>query len=70
MTASEAAQALADVMNEIETAGFFLYPHPRPVGISIRVQKDPQIPPDHPEKTRPVAIVWDEGDGRGWRVKA
>ena len=69
MSPIEAAKALADVMNDIEAAGYFLYPHPRPVGISIRVQKDPNVLPDHPDKTRAVAIVWDQGDGKGWRVK-
>jgi hypothetical protein len=68
MTPDEAAQELADTMNRIEAAGFVLYPHPRPVGISIRVAK--QIPCLHPDHTKIVAKVWDEGDGRGWQARS
>lgn len=68
MTPMEAAEILASAMNKIESAGFFLYPHPRPIGISIRIAKDNQIP-DHPEKTRPVAQIWDQGDGHGWKAR-
>lgn len=67
MNPGEAAQILADAMNEIEAAGFLLYPHPRPVGISIRTARS--LPADHPEKTIAVASVWDDGDGQGWKVR-
>ena len=69
MTPDEAAQRLADVMNEIEAQGYFLYPHPRPVGISIRVARTGVVAPKHPDDTIAVAKVWDEGDGAGWRVR-
>ena len=69
MTPDEAARLLAETMNEIEAAGFLLYPHPRPVGISIRVLREGRTVALHPDDTRVVAKVWDEGDGKGWQVK-
>lgn len=69
MTAIEAANLLADTMNQIEAAGFLLYPHPRPIGISIRVPRDGILVVAHPDDTLVVAKVWDEGDGKGWTVK-
>ena len=67
MTPEEAAKRLADAMNEIEAEGYILYPHPRPVGISIRIAKT--TPVLHPDQTISVAKVWDQGDGAGWKVK-
>lgn len=69
MTAADAAKLLADTMNQIEAAGFLLYPHPRPIGISIRVLRDGTTAAWHPDDTLIVAKVWDEGDGKGWTVK-
>lgn len=68
MTPEAAARMLAETMNAIEAEGFILYPHPRPVGISIRRPK-PGITPVHPDHTLSVAQIWDEGDGRGWQVR-
>ena len=69
MTPDEAARLLAETMNEIEAAGFLLYPHPRPVGISIRVLRPGREKALHPDDTKIVSKVWDEGDGKGWQVK-
>lgn len=70
MTAAEAAEMLAKTMNEIEAEGFLLYPHPRPIGISIRKPREHIMAVTHPDQTVVLAVVWDEGDGKGWRLKA
>ena len=67
MTPAEAAQKLACVMNEIEASGYILYPHPRPVEISIRTAT--QTPCLHPDHTVKVAGIRDQGDGKGWQAK-
>ena len=69
MTPYDAAKILADAMNQIEAAGYLLYPHPRPIGISIRVLREGRKVAFHPDDTRVVAVSWDEGDGNGWRAK-
>jgi hypothetical protein len=69
MSPNEAADILADAMNQIEAAGYLLYPHPRPIGISIRVLREGRKLAFHPDDTRVVAKVWDEGDGKGWQPK-
>ena len=57
-------------MNEIEDAGYILYPHPKKTCISIRVLRDGKDHAEHPDDTRILAQIWDTGDGLGWRVKA
>ena len=69
MSPTDAAQVLADTMNQIEAAGFILYPHPRPISISIRILRDGLERAAHPDDTIRVASISDEGDGQGWRVK-
>lgn len=69
MTPNEAARILADAMNEIEAAGYLLYPHPRPIGISIRLLRGGLKRAFHPDDTVVVAQCWDEGDGKGWQAK-
>lgn len=69
MTPHDAAKILADAMNQIEAAGYLLYPHPRPIGISIRVLRKGLKRAYHPDDTQVVAVCWDEGDGNGWRPK-
>lgn len=68
MSPQEAAQMLADTLNLIESFKYITYPHPRPVGISIRILKPGIEQAAHPDDTRIVAKIWDEGDGLGWRV--
>jgi hypothetical protein len=69
LTPDEAAQKLADTMNEIEGCGYLLYPHPRPCAISIRILKPGYTEAKHPDDTRIVAQLFDAGDGLGWRLK-
>jgi hypothetical protein len=69
VTPHDAAKILADAMNQIEAAGYLLYPHPRPIGISIRVLCKEKKIAFHPDDTMVVSVCWDEGDGLGWRVK-
>jgi hypothetical protein len=58
--------ALVDTMNEIESYGYILTLI-RPWAFQS-VCKAGQ-PPDHPKKTWAVSRIWDEGDGKGWKVK-
>ena len=69
MSPQEAAQALADTMNLIESFGYLVYPHPRPVAISIRLLRGGLKRAFHPDDTVVVAQCWDEGDGKGWQAK-
>jgi len=69
LTPRDAAKILADAMNQIEAAGYLLYPHPRPIGISIRVLRQGRKIAFHPDDTLVVAKCWDEGDGNGWQAK-
>lgn len=65
----EVAQILADAMNQIEAAGYLVYPHPRPTAISIRVLRQGLKRAFHPDDTIVVARCLDEGDGKGWQAK-
>lgn len=69
MTPHDAAKILADAMNQIEAAGYLLYPHPRPIGISIRGLRKDRKTAFHPDDTVILARCWDEGDGKGWQAK-
>jgi hypothetical protein len=69
VTPEEAAQKLADCMNEIEKAGYILYPHPRPVGIGIRKLRHAGLDWRNRENSLIVSYIWDQGKGKGWEVK-
>ena len=69
MTAHDAAKILADAMNQIEAAGYLVYPHPRPTAISIRILRKDRKVAFHPDDTLVVSVCRDEGDGNGWQAK-
>ena len=69
MTPNDAARLLADTVNKIESHGYIVYPHIRPVRICIRVPRTGITKISHPDDTEILAEIWDEGDGKGWQVK-
>jgi hypothetical protein len=50
-------------MNEIEAAVFILYPHLKKAFISFVSARRRRIAA-HPDDTRVLAVIWDEGDGK------